>query len=180
LIAAGGALFAGLLAWSAVREQVEIERRKLRESDISAQATRADHVSKVVSEMTTIANEGRILLLRTREQLAGPTPYASRFLELHNGQVFPVSPGSWVSTLTGDRIWNLVTRMRLIAQNLKEAIDREKGMGFNSTMAQADAQAAQAVEEFNAELEAVRTLLAHQQTWLAEENKRLAQLQRST
>jgi hypothetical protein len=149
LIAAGGALFAGWLAWSAVREQVDIERRKLRAADIAAQATRADQVSRVVSELTTIANEGRMLLLRIREVLVDPTPYSSRFLELHNGQVFPTSPGSWMSTLTGDRIWNLVCRMRLIAQNLKEAIDREKGMGYNSIMGQANIEAAQAVDEFN-------------------------------
>src|SRR5437588_3436062 len=59
LIASGGALFAGWLAWSAVREQVEIERRKLRAADIAAQSTKADQISRVVSELTTISNSGQ-------------------------------------------------------------------------------------------------------------------------
>jgi hypothetical protein len=110
LIAAGGALFAGWLAWSAVREQVQIEKRKLRASDISVQSLRAEQVSKAVSELTTISNVGQILIGRIKEKLADPHPYASRFLELRKGQVFPTSPGSWVSSLTGDEIWNVVSR----------------------------------------------------------------------
>src|SRR4051794_13020493 len=82
LIAAGGALFAGWLAWSAVREQVEIERRKLRADDISAQSLRAEQVSRTVSELATISGEGHILLGRIGEDLSGETPLARRFLEL--------------------------------------------------------------------------------------------------
>jgi hypothetical protein len=180
LIAAGGALFAGWLAWSAVREQVQIERRKLRAVEIAAQSARADQVSKVVSELTTITNEGQMLLRRIRELLTDPHPYANRFLELWNGQVFPTSPGSWTSSLTNDQIWNIVSRMRLIAENLKHEIDANRaGMNQNYIMTQANIQAAQAVDEFNAALEAVRTMLAQQQGWLADENKRLAELRRA-
>jgi hypothetical protein len=75
LIAAGGALFAGWLAWSAVREQVQIERRKLRAADIAAQSARGDQVSKVASDLTTLSSVGQALLRRIRENLAGPTPY---------------------------------------------------------------------------------------------------------
>jgi len=178
LIASGGALFAGWLAWSAVREQVEIERRKLRAADIAAQSQRADQVSKVVSELTTITNSGQILLQRIREHLTDPTPHASRFLELWKGQIFPTSMGSWISSLTGDEIWNIVTRMRLIAGNLEAEIDREKGMQYNLIMTRADVAAAQAVTEFNSALEAVRTMLEQQKVWLADENKRLAEMKR--
>jgi len=171
LIAAGGALFAGWLAWSAVREQVEIERAKLRAADIAGQSARADQVSKAVAELTTIANEGQMLLLRIREQLLDPTP---------DGQYFPTSPGSWISTLTGDRIWNTVTRMRSIAENLKDELDRERGMGHNAIKARYDVIALQAVTEFNSEMEAVRTMLNQQQGWLADENKRLTDLRKAT
>jgi hypothetical protein len=180
LIAAGGALFAGWLAWSAVREQVEIERRKLRAADIAAQSARADQVSKVASDLTTISSAGQALLRRIRENLADPHPYATRFLALRNGQVFPTSPGDWTSSVTGDRIWNLVNRMRLIAQNLKDDIDRDRpGMGYNNIMTQANIEAQQAVEEFNSALEAVRTMLVQQQGWLADENRRLEELRRA-
>jgi len=179
LIAAGGALFAGWLAWSAVREQVEIERRKLRAADIAAQSLRADQVSRVVSELTTISNSGQILLLRIRERLTDPTPFAVRFLELWKAQVFPTSSGNWTSSLTGDEVWNLVNRMRLIAENLDSEIGREKGMNYNSIMTRANTDAAQAVDEFNAALESVRTMLVQQQAWLADENKRLAELRRA-
>jgi hypothetical protein len=181
LIAAGGALFAGWLAWSAVREQVQIERRKLLAADISAQSLRADQVSKVVSELTTISNAGQILLRRIKEELADPHPYANRFLALRNGQVFPTSPGSWMSSLTGDQIWNLVNRMRLIAQNLKDDIDGDRpGMGYNNIMMQANIEAQQAVDEFNAALETVRTMRVQQEGWLTDENKLLAELRRSS
>jgi hypothetical protein len=179
LIAAGGALFAGWLAWSAVQEQVEIERRKLRAAEIAAQSARADQVSKVTSELTTISGAGQALLRRIRENLADPTPFATRFLELWKGQIFPTSPGNWMSSLTGDEIWNLVSRMRLIAQNLATDIDREKGMGHNSIMARANVDAAKAVDEFNAALERVGTILVQQRAWLADENRRLGELQRA-
>jgi hypothetical protein len=178
LIAAGGALFAGWLAWSAVREQVEIERRKLRAADLSAQSLRADQVSRAVSELNTISNSGQVLLRQIREELTYPTPFAIRFLDLWKAQVFPTTPGNWTSSLTGDGIWNLVSRMRLIAQNLEAEIDREKGMGYNSIMTRANTAAAQAVDEFNSALEGVRSTLAQQQAWLADENKRLDELRR--
>lgn len=178
LIASGGALFAGWLAWSAVREQVEIERRKLRAADISAQSLRADQVSRSVSELTTIDNSGQLLLLRIREELTGAEPYANRFLELWRGQVFPTSPGNWTSSLTGDEIWNIVSRMRLIAQNLYERLSLEKGMGYNHIMSQANNDAAQAIAEFDSALAGVRSTLVQQQAWLADENNRLYELRR--
>jgi hypothetical protein len=178
LIASGGALFAGWLAWSAVREQVEIERRKLRSADISAQSLKADQVSRIVSELTTIDNSSQLLLLRIREGLTGAEPYADRFLELWRGQIFPTSPGNWTSSLTGDEIWNIVSRMRLIAQNLYERLSLEKGMGCNHIMSQANNDAAQAIAEFDLALAGVRSMLVQQQVWLADENKRLAHLRR--
>jgi hypothetical protein len=181
LIAAGGALFAGWLAWSAVREQVEIERRKLRMADVAAQAARADQVSKAVSELATISNAGQILLLKIKEGLThAEHPYANRFLELTKGEVFPSSPGSWTSSVTGDQMWDMVCRMRSIAHNLRRDVDREKGMNYNYIMAQANTEAGQAVAEFNAALEALRDMLKQQQSWLADENKRLEELRRAT
>jgi hypothetical protein len=180
LIAAGGALFAGWLAWRAVREQVEIERRKLRAADISAQSLRADQVSRVVSELRTISLKGKTLLDLIREELE-PTdahPYARRFLEMRNGQAFPTAQGSWVSSLTGDQIWDIVTRMRLIAQSLKTDIDRDKGgLGYTNLMNQANVEAAQIVKEFEAALNNVQKMLVQQDAWLVEENNRLAKLQ---
>jgi hypothetical protein len=161
-----------------VREQVEIERRKLRAADISAQSLKADQVSRSVSELTTIDNSGQLLLLRIREGLTGEAPYAYRFLELWRGQIFPTSPGNWTSLLTGDEIWNIVTRMRLIAQNLSERLSLEKGMGYNQIMSQANNDAAQAIAEFDSALAGVRSTLVQQQAWLADENKRLYELRR--
>ena len=69
--------------------------------------------------------------------------------------------------------------MRRIAQNLAAEIDREKGMGYNFIMTQANNEAAQAVDEFNAALERVRSMLGQQQGWLADENRRLGELQRA-
>jgi hypothetical protein len=60
-----------------------------------------------------------------------------------------------MSSQTSDEIWNLVSRMRLIAQNLATDIDREKGMGYNSIMTRANADAAQAVDEFDAASESI-------------------------
>jgi hypothetical protein len=68
--------------------------------------------------------------------------------------------------------------MRLIAQNLDAEINREKGMGYNSIMTRVNTDAAQAVDEFKAELDGVRTALVQQQTWLANENKLLAEMPR--
>jgi hypothetical protein len=180
LIAAGGALFAGWLAWSAVREQVEIERRKLRAADIAAQSLRSDQVSKVVADLTTIFSSGQMLLRRIREGLADPYPFANQFLKLWNGQVFPTSSGNWTSSLTGDEVWNLVSRMRSIAQLLVEKIDRDNGKDYNGTMNLANIAAEQAVTEFNATLESVRGMLETQRTWLADENRRLAELRQTT
>jgi hypothetical protein len=172
LIAAGGALFAGWLAWSAVREQLAIvqeqlsmERRKLKAAEITAQSLRVDQVSRVVSDLDTISKHGQILLRRIREHLAEPHPHATRFLELWKGQIFPVSPGNWRSALTGDEVWDLVCRMRSIAQHLEETVEREKGLAYNSIMSSADIHAAQSVAEFNAALEAVGRTLETQRAW---------------
>ena len=66
--------------------------------------------------------------------------------------------------------------MRSIAQNLDAEISREKGMNYNNIMSRGNTDASQAVDEFNAALEGVQTLLARQQTWLAEENRLLAEI----
>jgi hypothetical protein len=68
--------------------------------------------------------------------------------------------------------------MRRIAQNLAADIDREKGMGYKFIMTQANTEAAQAVDEFNAALERVRSTLGHHQAWLADENRRLEETRR--
>ena len=143
---------------------------------MAAQSVKADQVSRVVSDLTTILNSGQNLLRRIRENLADPHPIASRFLEVWKGQVFPISPSNWTSALTGHEIWNLVSRMRSIAQNLDAEISREKGMNYNNIMSRGSTDASQAVDELNAALEGVQTLLARQQTWLAEENRLLAEI----
>jgi hypothetical protein len=65
-----------------------------------------------------------------------------------------------------------------IAQNLDAEITRENGRGYSVTMTRANADAAQAVDEFNGALEGVRTMLEQQQSWLADENKRLGEMRR--
>jgi hypothetical protein len=80
---------------------------------------------------------------------------------------------------TGDEVWILVNRMRLIAENLDAEIVREKGMNYNFIMTRTNTDAAQAVDEFNAALESVRSMLVQQQAWLADENKRLEELRRA-
>jgi hypothetical protein len=69
--------------------------------------------------------------------------------------------------------------MRLIAENLDAEIVREKGMNYNFIMTRTNTDAAQAVDEFNAALESVRSMLVQQQAWLADENKRLEELRRA-
>ena len=172
-------MFAGWLAWSAVREQIAIERRKLLAAEITAQALKADQVSKVVSDLNTIATSGQALLRRIRENLTDPNPFATRFLDLWKGKVFPVSSGNWTSALTGDEVWNLVSRMRSIAQQLEAEIDRDKGMAYNAIMNNANIHAEQAVAEFNAALQTVSRTLETQQAWLADENRVLAEMRKS-
>jgi hypothetical protein len=179
LIAAGGALFAGWLAWSAVREQIAIERRKAKAAEIATQSLKVDQISRVVSDLDTISKYGRALVRRLREQLTEPHPYATRFLDLWKGQIFPVSPGNWRSALTGDEVWDLVIRMRSIAQHLEAEIDRDKGMAYNAIMNNADVHAAQAVTEFNAALEEVSRVLEMQRAWLTDENRVLAEMRKS-
>jgi hypothetical protein len=133
----------------------------------------------VVSDLDTISKHGQILLRRIREHLAEPHPHATRFLELWKGQIFPVSPGNWRSALTGDEVWDLVCRMRSIAQHLEETVEREKGLAYNSIMSSADIHAAQSVAEFNAALEAVGRTLETQRAWLADENRVLAEMRKS-
>ena len=70
--------------------------------------------------------------------------------------------------------------MRMIAEKLKDEIDANRaGMNYNYIMAQANHEAQQAVDEFKGALEAVRTVLAQQQGWLADENHRLEELRRA-
>jgi hypothetical protein len=53
-------------------------------------------------------------------------------------------------------------------------------MGYNNIMMQANIEAQQAVDEFNAALETVRTMRVQQEGWLTDENKLLAELRRSS
>jgi hypothetical protein len=48
-IAAGGALFAGWLAWSAIKEQIRLEKQKMLETKIDQPQRRAQDVSAALS-----------------------------------------------------------------------------------------------------------------------------------
>jgi hypothetical protein len=52
-------------------------------------------------------------------------------------------------------------------------------MNYNFIMTRTNTDAAQAVDEFNAALDSLRSMLVQQQAWLADENKRLEELRRA-
>jgi hypothetical protein len=69
--------------------------------------------------------------------------------------------------------------MRSIAEYLEQEIRLDKGMGYNAIMSRANIDAGQAVDEFNAALQSARSTLETQRTWLAEENRLLAELRKT-
>lgn len=179
LIAAGGALFGGWLAWSAVREQVEVEKRKIRAADVAEQSKIADGISRDLSELSAAQIEGRALLVRLNELLKDPSPYATRFVDLWAARSFPIAPGIWSPAVIGDRVWNLVMRLKSLAESITEEIRQNNALNRNGVLMSREAAASDLVAEFHSTLEGLTPLIRGRQEALTEANEGLAKLKRN-
>lgn len=176
LIAAGGALFAGWLAWSAVREQVELERGKVRSSEIAEQSRIADEISRDLFDIRAAQIAGRNLLQRLREELSDPFPYANRFVEMWAAKQFPTTSVTWSPRVLGDELLNILTRMRMLAEGITEEIRLNNPMQRNGILMSREPAASDSVAEFNACLERLTFLIDGRQQALSDANAKLAEL----
>jgi hypothetical protein len=178
LIAAGGALFGGWLAWSAVREQVQIEKRKVKAAEFADQSRIADEISRDLFDLKVAHNAGRSLLRRLNEELKDPSPYANRFLDMWCASSFPTTPGTWSPKIVGDELWNLVNRLKALANLIDEEIRRSNPIQRNSILQSREPAASDLVAEFNSSVELLQPLIDQRQQALTDANAKLEELRR--
>lgn len=178
LIAAGGALFAGWLAWSAVHQQIEIEKRKVKAAEIAEQSRIADEISRDLSDLMSAQLAGRQLLRRLRENLRDPSPYATKFVQMWNAQHFPTTSRTWSPKIVGDDLLNLVNRLRSLAEAINEDLVRNDPAHHHVLLKSREPAASDLVTEFNGNLELLTPLIEGRQQALTDANARLTELKR--
>jgi hypothetical protein len=148
LIAAGGALFAGWLAWSAVKEQIRLEKQKLLEAKVAQLQQRADEVSKTLFETKTAYAKGQYLHRLLYEHLRDPSPNASKLIELSRRQSFPKSSEGWLSRAIGAALWDAAVRVRDMAREIEQGSNMHTADQRGSYIDTREADAQEAREAF--------------------------------
>ena len=176
LIAAGGALFAGWLAWSAVQEQVEIEKKKVKAAEIAEQSRIADEISRDLSDLKAAQWAGKKLLQELREDLRDPSPYATRLVQMCSAQRFSTTSRTWTPRIVGDDLLNLVNRIRLLAERIHEDLRVNDPAHHPVLLKSAEHAASDLIAEFNSHLDLLAPVIEGRQEALTEANARLTEM----
>jgi hypothetical protein len=173
LIAAGGALFAGWLAWSAVKEQIRLEKQKMLEVKLDDFQRRAAEVSREISSLKTAYSNGQSLLTLLHEGRRDPSPNASKLLDLCLRQAFPASGDGLVSQTLGTRLWEAALRVREMAKQIATRLETVSADMQPSLLAKFEPNAMEAVEFFNSVLHQLPDMIQQKEAEVAEERQRI-------
>ena len=174
LLAAGGALFAGWLAWSAVKEQVRLERQKMLEAKVDQLQRRAENISAALSATKTAYSNGERLQRLLREGRAEPSPNASKFAELWRRQVLPTGTDGWLSPTLGAILWDAAARTRDVARDIEQASNMHTADQRGGYLHTREADAQEASEFFSSVLSQIPPAVRQLEDHLADENRQVA------
>jgi len=173
LIAAGGALFAGWLAWSAVKEQIRLEKQKMLEASIVQLQQRADDLSEQLSSTKAAYASGKHLQRLLREDLRDPSPNASKLVELWRRQAFPRTSEGWLSRAIGASLWDAATRVRDMAKEIEQASNMHSSEVRGNYISTREAHAQEVNENFSSVLAQIPARIGMLETLHGDEYKQV-------
>ena len=118
LVAAGGALFAGWLAWSAARDQIAFERNQAAQAELLSAKLRLEMAE---GELLRLERAREVMLkfqVRLKENPAGLAPHASRLAEMARIKEFPFTSRDFDTATLGGQLWDSVNRLRMMAEQI--------------------------------------------------------------
>lgn len=146
LIAASGALFAGWLAWTAVRDQIAFTEQQTKEVQIAHLKVRRER-AQIEMERLESAKQFSESLLRQLQDNLGPTaPYAVRVIELLKRAVYPTSSGQLDTATMGTKLWEAVNRVRMVAHNIENEKSGLSGEFVKTVLIKRDVTAKEAID----------------------------------
>jgi hypothetical protein len=178
LIAAGGALLAAWLAWSALTEQIKLEKEKMLNAEIEYLQHRAANISRETSSLKSAYSNAQSLWRLLHEETRDPSPNVSKLIELSRRQAFPATSDGWTSQTIGTRLWESVLHIREMAKQIELTSDMLTADMRLGVLAGREADAAEVVKFFNSIFSQLPAMIAQMETAIADENDRV-QLARS-
>ena len=150
LIAAAGALFGGWLAWSAVRDQIQIAR----DQDLAAKTQAAEFQVQVAErELRRLRSANMVLarlLQRIQENPSAASPNAHRLVEMWRGQEFIITSQNVDTETFGTRGWEIASRLRALAQEIYVHFQRVSAEHQHRVAAERESAATDAVSSLSA------------------------------
>jgi hypothetical protein len=177
LIAAGGALFAGWLAWSAIKEQIKLEKQKMIGAKVEQLQQRAETISAALSATRTAYSKGNDLQGLLRDGRNGPSPNATKLAELWRRHAFPVSIDGWLSPAIGAILWDAAVRARDVARDIEQASNVHTSDQRGSYLRTREADAQEASESFSSVLAQLSPAVRQLEEHLADENRQVTAAQ---
>lgn len=151
LIAAGGALFAGWLAWSAARDQIALEKSNAHEVRKSRAKQSFTSAEKELKRMIKAKKNAEHLRRILKKGLADhPHPYATALLRLAREKRFPTSSVDWLIEGMGHDLWEGVARMRAMGNDIHRLLSQTSAGKHRNLLGDYEGAASEAAEEYMA------------------------------
>lgn len=164
LIAAGGAVFAGWLAWSAARDQIALARRQTAEATLlglkANQANAEFELSRLTMAKTTMFRLDRRL---RGTKFIDNSPRAPRLVEMLRRQEFLASGQDLTTNSMGGELWESANRIRLVAQQIQYKLSATSADQHPSILQSSEDDAVAATDNFNIVTARIDSFIAKQQ-----------------
>jgi hypothetical protein len=146
LIATGGALIAGWLAWSAARDQIWLARRQSAENflvSIRGKLVAAEYEIKRL-------NTAKLTMSQLHWDLTSqPGPMgAMKLVSMWKAQKFLTSSQDLATNSLGGQLWEAANRLRLLAQQIDSRLSTTSADVHPGILRESEKDAASAVETF--------------------------------
>jgi hypothetical protein len=162
LIAAGGAAFAGWLAWSAARDQIVLAKRQAADTALAIAKARLENEEFELSRLRTA--KATMLSLRQRFDPEREHGFRSELLaRMWKRQEFLTSSADLTTNSMGGRLWEAANRLRLVAQQIDNSLSNISGDQRPSIIKILEPDAIAAIENFNAALDEIDGFITRQQ-----------------
>jgi hypothetical protein len=180
LVAAGGALFAGWLLWTATREQIDLAQQAAKQSERLRLQLELRNAENELSKLSKGKEAAERFQRKLIEGLKAPSPYAERLCELWRAQDFPSAAGDWHSTTMGSRLSDAAIRIRNLAGQIESGFQpnwsAQQRLAYSQMQ---DTNAKGAVKTYQVVVAELDTHIAHQSDVVEEARRRLEAAEKS-
>jgi len=163
LIAAGGAVFAGWLAWSAARDQIDLAKRQTAEGALLNLEALHASAEFELSRLATAKETMLRLKERLLEKSNDTAPQARRLAEMSRRQEF-LSTSQDINTQSmGGKLWESANRLRMLAQHIESRVSTTSAENRPGLFQLFEPDAAAAIEDFCAVTSEIDPFIVKQQ-----------------